>query len=142
MVSFTLEKKFNMPLEQIWSILSDFTKTPAPDDVKVDVEKEGDPEKHGAGLVRKTIMGRDKVRQHLTSVEPPHSYTYQIIEHPLIKEYQARVDFKEEEGGTLVHYQADIQPAVPLTGKIVCAKCKAGVSNYLDAVDKYHCREQ
>lgn len=138
MVSFALERKFNMPLDQVWSILSDFANTPAPDDVTVIVEKEGDPDKHGAGLVRKTIVGRDKVRQHLTSLNPPHFYTYQVVDHPMLKEYQARVDLKESEGGTLIHYQADIKPALPLTGKLLCAKCKSGVNSYLDAIERHH----
>ncbi len=70
----------------------------------------------------------------------PQSYAYRIVDHPLIKDYYARIDLTEEGGSTLMRYQAEFKPAIPLTGGIVCAKVKSGLVELFDSIDKHYCR--
>jgi len=137
MTSFTLERKVNLPTEKVWSLIGDFAATPGPD-IKVEVEKEGDPKKAGAGIVRIITIGKVCVKEILDSANPPNSFTYRILSGAPMKEYIGRVNFKDEDGATLIHWQVDIKPKIPFTGPILVKISKGVVNGIIDAVEKYH----
>jgi len=138
MASFTIVRKINLPLEKLWSVLGDFTRPPAPG-IKLGVEKDGDPGRDGVGTVRTVTFGKDSARQVIETVKPLHSYTYQIMGHPLMKGYHAGFELTGENDSTMIHYHAEIKPTIPLTGGIACLKAKATVNKFLDLIEQHHC---
>jgi hypothetical protein len=137
MASFTFERKVNLPVEKIWSLIGDFTKSPGPE-IKVEVEKEGDPAKGGAGTIRTITIGKVCVKEILDTANPPSSFTYRIIAGPPMKEYLGKVNFEDKDGATIIHWQADIKPKIPFTGPILCMVAKGAVNSLIDAIEKNH----
>jgi hypothetical protein len=138
MASFEIVRKINLPLEKAWSVLADFTNSPAPG-IKLGIEKLGEPGRDMVGTVRTVTVGKDSVRQVIESVKPFHSYTYQMVDHPLMNGYHAHCELTGENDSTMIHYKAEISPAIPLTGGLICFKAKAGVNKFLDLIEQHHC---
>ena len=139
MGSVAYERRLNLPAEKLYSILCDYPAAPTPD-IKVKLLAEGDPEASWVGATRLMTIGKDTIKQVLVESNLPQSYAYRIVDHPLIKDYYARIDLTEEGGSTLIRYQAEFKPAIPLTGGIVCAKVKSGLVKLFDSIDKHYCR--
>lgn len=137
MASYTIERKINLPVEKAWSLIGDFTKSPGPE-IKVEVEKEGDPSAGGAGTIRLITIGKVCVREILDMANPPNSFTYRILSGAPMKEYHGEVKFEDIDGATLIHWQADIKPKIPFTGPILCRVAKGAVNGFIDAVEKHH----
>ena len=137
MASFILERKVNLPVEKVWSLLGDFTASPG-SDIKVEVEKEGDPDKNGVGTIRIITIGKVRVKEILDSANPPDSFKYRILSGAPMKEYLGSVKFKDNDGATLIRWQADIKPKIPFTGPILVKVSKGAVNGLIDAVEKYH----
>ena len=55
-----------------------------------------------------------------------------------MKEYLGTVNFKDEDGATMICWQADIKPKIPFTGPILCMVAKSAVNSLIDAVEKNH----
>jgi hypothetical protein len=141
MASFTLERKVNLPVAKVWSLIGDFTASPGPD-IKVEVEKKGDPAKGGAGTIRTITIGKVRVKEILDTANPPHSFTYRILSGAPMKEYQGKVAFKDVNGATMIRWQADIKPKIPFTGPVLVVVAKGAVNGLIDAVEKYHIQRQ
>lgn len=137
MASFTFERKVNLPIEKVWSLIGDFTKSPGPE-IKVEVEKEGDPSKDGAGTIRTITIGKVCVKEILDTANPPDSLTYRIIAGPPMKEYLGKVNFTGNDGTTVICWQAEIKPKIPFTGPILCMVAKRAVNGLIDAIEKNH----
>ena len=137
MASFTFERKVNLPVEKTWSLIGDFTKSPGPE-IKVEVEKEGDPDKGGAGTIRTITIGKVCVKEILDTANPPNSFTYRIIAGPPMKEYLGTVNFKDDAGATMICWSAYIKPKIPFTGPILCMVAKNAVNSLINAVEKNH----
>ncbi len=136
MAFFEIVRTINLPPEKVWSALGNFNVSPAPD-IKISVEKEGDPGLHGAGTVRTVTVGKESARQVIEKVKPFYSYTYQMIDHPLLNDYQACCELTGDEESTLVHYRANLKPRIPLTGGLACLKAKAAVNKFFNLIEKH-----
>jgi len=139
MGSVAYERRVNLPAEKLCSLLVDYPMAPTPD-IKVELLAEGDPEASWVGATRLMTIGKDTIKQVLVESNLPQNYAYRIVDHPLIKDYYARIVLTEEGGSTLMRYQAEFKPAIPLTGGIVCAKVKSGLVKLFDSIDKHYCR--
>jgi hypothetical protein len=137
MASYTLERKVNLPVGKVWSLIGDFTKSPSPE-IKVEVEKEGDSDAGGAGTIRTITIGKVRIREILDTANPPHSFTYRILGGAPLKEYHGKVDFEDKAGSTIIHWHADLKPKIPLTGGICSKLAKGTVKALIDAVEKHH----
>jgi carbon monoxide dehydrogenase subunit G len=134
MATFVHERKINFPRAEVWSRLGDFSHVPGPG-ITVEVEKEGDTSAAGAGTIRTITIGKMRVREILEAASPPHSFTYRILSGAPVKEYKADVTLEETDGGTLVRWQGDLKPKIPLTGGLLCGVAKGSVDKLLDAVE-------
>ena len=137
MASFTYERKVNLPVEKVWSLIGDFTKAPGPD-IKVEVEKEGDPAKNGAGTIRTITIGKVCVKEILDTANPPNSFSYRILSGAPMKEYNGKVNLENVDGATLIRWKADIKPKIPFTGPILVKVAKGAVNGLIDSVEKHH----
>ncbi len=141
MASITYERKINLQAEKVCSILVDYPMAPTPD-IKVELLKEGDPDTGGIGATRLMTIGRDTIKQVLVEANLPQNYSYCIVDHPLLKDYNARVDLTDEDGYTLMRYHAEFKPAIPLTGFIVRAKVRTNLVKLFSSIDKHYCQEE
>jgi len=137
MASFTFERKVNLPVEKVWSLIGDWTKSPGPD-IKVNVEKAGDPDKNGVGTIRTITIGKVCVKEILDSANPPNSYTYRILSGAPMKEYNGKATFENANGATLIRWEAQIEPKIPFTGPILVKVAKGAVNGLIDSVEKHH----
>ena len=137
MATLTLARKVNLPIEKVWSLIGDFTASPGPD-IKVEVEKEGDPNKGGAGTIRIITIGKVRVKEILDTANPPNSFTYRILSGAPMKEYHGKVNFEDRDGATMIYWQSEIKPKIPFTGPILVKVTKGAVNDLIDAVEKYH----
>ena len=137
MATFTIERKVKLPVQKVWSLIGDFTKSPGPD-IKVNVEKEGNPGTHGTGTIRTITIGKVCVTEILDTANPPHSFTYRILSGAPMKEYRGVVHFESVDGATLIQWKADIKPKFPFTGPILVKVAKGAVNGLIDSVEKHH----
>ncbi len=136
MVSYTFTRTVQLPVDKVWSLIGDFTKSPGPG-ITVEVEKEGDPKAGGAGTIRTITIGKVRVRELLETANPPHSFTYRILSGAPIKEYLGNVRFEPKENSTIIHWHADLKPKIPLTGGICCKVAKDAANRLIDQVEKH-----
>lgn len=137
MASYAIERKISLPIEKAWSLIGDFTKSPGPE-IRVEVEKEGDPSAGGAGTIRTITIGKVRVREILDTANPPHSFTYRMVGGAPIKEYHGKVDLDDKEGSTIIHWHVDLKRKIPLTGGICWRMAKGTVNSSIDAVERHH----
>ena len=136
MVSYTFTRTVQLPVDKVWSLIGDFTKSPGPG-ITVEVEKEGDPKAGGAGTIRTITIGKVCVRELLETANPPHSFTYRILSGAPMKEYLGSVRFEPKENSTIIHWHVDLKPKIPFTGWI-CRKVAKNASNRLiDEIEKH-----
>lgn len=133
------ERKINLPKEKLYSLLADFAKSPTPD-FKVELLEKGVPETGGPGATRLITIGKDTTKQVLVEANHNQGYAYRIIDHPLIKDYYARVVLTDEGSSTLMSYQAEVRPAIFFTGGIISRKVKATLVAYFDSIEKHYCQ--
>ena len=141
MASITYERKINLSAEKVCSILVDYSMAPTPD-IKVELLKEGDHDIGGIGATRLMTIGRDTIKQVLVEANLPYNYSYCIVDHPLLKDYNARVDLTEEDNSSLMRYHAEFMPAIPFTGGIVRSKVKTNLVKLFDSIDKHYCQAE
>ena len=139
MASVTFERRINLPAEKICSILVDYPMAPTPD-IKVELLDKGDPDAGGLGATRLMTIGKETIKQVLVEANLPQSYAYRIIDHPLIKDYYAKIELLEDNESTLMRYHAEFKPTIPLTSGIVCFKVKSGLVKLFDSIDKHYCQ--
>jgi len=141
MASLTFVRRINLNAEKLCSILVDYNMAPTPD-IKVELLDEGDQDAGGLGATRFMTIGKDTIKQVLVEANLPQCYAYRIIDHPLLKDYYARIDLLEDDDATLVRYQAEFKPAIPFTGGIVLTKVKSNLVKLLDSIDTHYCQAE
>ena len=135
MAVYSFRREVNLPIEKVWSLIGDFTKSPGPA-IKVEVEKEGDKDANGVGTIRKITIGKLCVREILDSANPPYTFTYRILSGAPMKEYLGKVRFEPKENSTIIYWSADLTPKIPFTGWI-CSKVASDAQHCLiDEVEK------
>lgn len=137
MTSFSLERKVDLPVQKLWNLIADFTVSPGPE-IKVEVEKEGDADCGGVGTIRTITIGNVRVKEILDSVDPPRGFTYRILSGAPMRYYKGIVNFKAQEGATLIRWYAEIKPLIPFTGPILVKVAKGAVNGLIDSVIKNH----
>lgn len=136
MSSYSFDRTVNAPIEEVWSLIGDFTKSPGPEN-SVTVEKQGDPNAGGAGTTRVIRIGNVTVREILDTADPPRGFTYRILSGAPVKDYFGKVTFQDKGGKTLIRWSADLKPKIPFTGGICCNVAKGAVQKLIDSVERH-----
>ena len=74
MSTFTVTGKLNLPSDQVWATISDFTRPPSPE-IIIEIEEKDDPESNFIGAIRNINIKGAKARERLESVDTPISIT-------------------------------------------------------------------
>ncbi|MEL7603272.1 MAG: SRPBCC family protein [Bacillota bacterium] len=133
MKSLMVERTVKVPLEKVWDAV-DFTKSQGP--YPVVVEKEGDPALHGLGAQRMITFGKQKVRESLVEIDPPHSYSYSILSGSPVKSYLGKAEFIAGENGTIIKWSGEFIPIIPGIGWIVAKVTKKYIHRIIDELEK------
>lgn len=137
MATTSLERKIAVPLDKVWSLLSDFAGTPSPA-FPVIVHEKGDPKYNGVGTTRTIKIGVFSAMERLEAVEPNRSYIYCILSGSPVKQYLGKFEFSEENGSTFIRWHADFKPKIPMTGWIIAIVTKKMVHKILDQIETDH----
>jgi hypothetical protein len=135
MTIYSFRREVKLPIEKVWSLIGDFTKSPGPG-ITVEVEKKGDMDANGIGTIRKITIGKVCVREILDTANPPYTFTYRILSGAPMKEYLGKVRLESRESSTIIHWNAELTPKIPYTGWI-CSKVASDAQHCLiDEVEK------
>lgn len=134
MTTTELTRKTKIPLDTLWSLLSDFTGSPSPA-FPVVVHEKGNPASNGVGTVRTLTMGKISVRERLEAVTPSHSFTYRILSGSPVKQYLGKWAFHEEDGFTIIQWCAEFKPKFPLIGWIIAMATRRVVHQLIDQIE-------
>lgn len=134
MITANLTRKTTLPLDKVWSLLSDFTGSPSPA-FPVVVHEKGDPKYNGVGTIRTITIGKITVMERLEAVTPSHSFMYSILSGSPVKQYLGKWVFREEKDFTIVQWSADFKPKFPLIGWIIAKVTKRVVHQIIDQIE-------
>jgi len=133
-ISANLTRKTKIPLDKVWSLLSDFTGSPSPA-FPVVVHKKGDPKHNGVGTIRTLTIGKITVKERLEAVTPSQSFRYSILSGSPVKHYLGKWEFREEKDCTIVRWRAEFKPKFPLIGWIIAMATKRVVHQIIDQIE-------
>ena len=135
MKTFTIIRELDLPSEKAFAISSDFTRSPGPA-IKVEVEKEGDPESKGVGTIRVITIGKARVREQLKSVNPPKSFTYTLLSGAPTKDYLGTVEITPKDEKSVVRWNVTFTPKFPGTGWVVARIAGKTINRLIDEMEK------
>ena len=133
MANFTITRSLDLPSDQVWAIVSDFTHPPSPA-IKIEVEERGDPEANGIGAIRNINIKGAKARERLEAVDAPSSITYRMLSGAPVKEYFGTVNVVAQGGATLINWDVKMTPKIPGIGWIITMVIKKAINRYIDAI--------
>ncbi len=135
MKTFTMTRTVGAPVDAVWSIAGDFTRSPGPG-VVVSVDRPGDSHANGAKAERTITIGSVRVRERLESLDPiGKSFTYRILSGAPLRDHLAAASFLGRGAETEIRWTVRFRPKIPGTGWIVAAVTRKTISRYLDAVE-------
>jgi len=135
MATFTITRKLELPSDQVWAIVSDFTRPPSPD-ISIDVEEKGNPDANGIGAIRNINIRGAKARERLESVDPPNSFTYSMLSGAPVKECLGNVNVLAQNGTTLINWDVKLIPKISGIGWIIAIVIRKANNRYIDAIEE------
>ena len=133
MTAFNITREVDLPSEKLFSIISDFTRSPSPT-IQVQVEKEGD-QANGVGTIRTITIGMVKVRERLESVNPPDSFTYTILSGAPMKDYLGTVKILPKESKSEIQWDVKFTPKIPFTGWLGAMVSQKTINRLIDETE-------
>ena len=135
MANFTITRKLDLPSDQVWAIISDFTRPPS-SAISIEVEEKGNPEANGVGAIRNINIKGAKARERLESVDAPNSITYRMLSGAPVKDYIGSVNVVAQDGGTLINWDVRFIPKIPGIGWIVAMVIRKSLNRFIDAIEE------
>ncbi len=135
MSAFVVTRKIDLPLQKVWSICGDFTKSPGPG-ITVQVEEKGNTANNNVGAIRTITIGTVRVRESLEAVRPQQSFTYKILSGAPMKDHIAIAEFIPRGSSTEIRWNVEFKPKVPGIGWIVGMVTKKAINQYIDEIEK------
>ncbi len=135
MKTVSVEKRLNIPLEELWPIAADFSRSPSPD-MTLEVIKDGDAQNYGVGCERLVREGRYVYHEKLVAVEPYSSYDYVMLSGAPVRNYAGRVEVAADGDGTVVRWSSSFEPAIPGTGWLIININKKKYERFIDEMAK------
>jgi len=134
MTTYIISREVDLPSEKLFSILSDFTRSPSPT-IPVEVEKEGDRQANGAGTIRTITIGMVKVRERLESVNPPNSFSYTILSGAPMKDYLGTVEIIPRDSKSEIRWNVKLTPKIPGAGWLVAMVSKKAINRLINEME-------
>jgi len=135
MTAFVVTRKVDVPVDKVWSLCGDFTKSPGPG-VLVEVEGRGNANSNNVGAIRTITIGSVKVRERLVSVDPSRSFSYTILSGAPMKDHLGKAEFIPQGASTEIRWNVEFKPKVPGIGWIVGMVTRKAINQFIDEVEK------
>ncbi len=132
MATFSVERVVDAPPERLWELLIDFGTSPAPEDMKIDLLADGDPDQHGIGALRRVRIAGYTVEERLVGVRPGKAINYALTRGAPVRNYLGLIELIPEGTGTRVRWGVEFTPKIPLTGWLVVRIARTLVAGVLD----------
>jgi hypothetical protein len=130
-----IERVINVPLEKVWPIAGDFTKSPDPK-LPIKIVNKGDSTKMGVGCERKIQSGKTIFHERLTSIDPPNSYSYEMLSGSPVKYQRGKVEFKSVGDSTHVKWSVEFSPKYPGTGWLFRLVTRKFYNKFIDEMER------
>lgn len=127
-------RTIKVPLKKVWAVAGDFTKSPVPS-WPIEIINQGDESNLKIGCERLVKEGNKTYHERLLSVNPPYSFTYEMLSGAPLKSYLGKVMLQPEGDTTHVTWSADIEPKIPGTGWIVKLVLKKSFNRFIDELE-------
>ena len=134
MGTVTVERRLNIPLEKVWSVAGDFTKSPDPS-LPITIIKEGE-DSNRIGCERQIKSGKTIIHERLVAIDPPNSLTYIMLSGAPVKQYLGKVTLTAEGDTTIIKWSSVFTAKVPGTGWIVKMVTKKNYNKFIDELEK------
>jgi hypothetical protein len=135
MAQVTVERKLNIPIEELWPVVADFSRSPSPS-MTVTIVEQGDAANGGVGCERLVREGRSGYHEKLVAVEPLRAYTYVMLSGAPVKDYTGRVELVAEGDGTVIRWSSSYKPGIPGTGWLVNRINRKKYAGFIDELEK------
>lgn len=133
MITLSVERKIDVPLEKVWAVAGDFKKSPDPS-LPITIVNDGD--ENGIGCERVIKSGKSEIRERLENIDPPNSYTYVMLSGAPVKQYTGKAEFSSLDGGTFIKWSVAFVPKMPGTGWIIKRVTIKNYNKFIDELEK------
>lgn len=130
-----VERTINVPLEKLWPTAGDFTKSPDPS-LLIKIVKKGDETRLGVGCERQIYSGKTIFHERLNSIDPPNSFSYEMLSGSPTKYQRGKVWFKAVGESTHIKWETEFAPKIPCTGWIIKLVTKRFYNKFIDEFAK------
>lgn len=135
MASLKVERTVKASIGKVWSVLSEFGKSPGPS-IQITMVKEGDPERQGIGCERIVKLGGTEVHECIEEVEPLQSFSYIILSGAPVKHYLGTVELFEKDGVTEISWLGEFVPKLPGMAWIIERESKKVINAFIDELER------
>lgn len=133
MTNFTLTREVDLPLEKVFPLITDFTRSPSPN-IPVEVESKGN-QANGVGTIRTITIGMVKVRERLNSVTPPNNFSYTILSGAPLRDYIGTVKIVPRDSKSEIEWNVKFTPKIRGTGWIGAIVSKRTINRLLKEME-------
>lgn len=130
-----VERTIDVPLEKVWPIAGDFTKSPDPT-LPIEIVVQGDETKMGVGCERKIRSGKTVFHEQLISIDPPNSYSYKMLFGSPVKYQNGKVEFMAVGKSTQINWTVNYAVKYPGTGWVFRMVTKKYYNKFIDELEK------
>jgi uncharacterized protein YndB with AHSA1/START domain len=129
--TFASATRIAAPPEIVWDVMTDHVRYAKWGSAKtVTIERPGLPSPNGLGAIRCFHAGPMKVREEVTTWEPPTLMAYRLNTKFLTKDYTSDMRLREDDGATVLEWSSTFVPMVPGTSAIVRRIYERAVSTF------------
>jgi hypothetical protein len=124
-----------VPLEKVWKTAGDFTKSPNPA-FSIEIVNRGDDKKMGVGCERKIQAGKTVFHERLTAIDPPNSYSYEMLSGAPVKYQRGKVELNSVGDSTNIKWSAEFSPKHPGSGWLIKLVTRRLYNKFIDELEK------
>jgi uncharacterized protein YndB with AHSA1/START domain len=135
MAHFVISRPIAAPPDTVFDVVTDHRRyseyTPLR---KVVLEREGTPEPDGTGAIRALHLAGPPIREEVLDFERPSRFTYTVISGLPVRDHLGTVTISENGSGSLMRYEIETTPTIPVVGFAVVGTLKLGVGRLMAGV--------
>jgi hypothetical protein len=101
---------------------------------KAVLEREGAPEPDGLGAIRALHLVGPPMREEVVGFERPNRFVYRLLSGLPVRDHVGTVTISGNGTGSLMRYEIETTPTVPLAGAAVVAAMKVAIGRLMGGV--------
>lgn len=135
MAHFMISRPIAASPNTVFDVVTDHRRYPDYTPIrKVVLEREGAPEADGVGAIRALHVVGPPQREEVVDFERPSRFTYKLLSGLPVRDHVGTVTISGNGNGSLLRYEIDTTPTVPLAGFAVVGTLKVAVGRLMAGV--------